>query len=75
VQPRILERHFNDLQNKYGAVVAVDLVNTVSTGLLELFRCCSIFFSNTQESCVSLYSREEKKACLQYQLVPGPYMS
>ncbi|TVU25729.1 hypothetical protein EJB05_28234 [Eragrostis curvula] len=26
--PRILERHFHDLQKKYGAVVAVDLVNT-----------------------------------------------
>ncbi|KAL6662182.1 hypothetical protein ACP70R_000041 [Stipagrostis hirtigluma subsp. patula] len=26
--PRVLERHFNDLQKKYGAVVAVDLVNT-----------------------------------------------
>ncbi|GJN06655.1 hypothetical protein PR202_ga24409 [Eleusine coracana subsp. coracana] len=27
-QPRILEKHFHDLQKKYGAVVAVDLVNT-----------------------------------------------
>uniref|UniRef100_A0A0E0F516 SAC domain-containing protein n=1 Tax=Oryza meridionalis TaxID=40149 RepID=A0A0E0F516_9ORYZ len=26
--PRVLERHFHDLQKKYGAVVAVDLVNT-----------------------------------------------
>ncbi|KAG8071018.1 hypothetical protein GUJ93_ZPchr0006g43248 [Zizania palustris] len=26
--PRILERHFHDLQKKYGAVLAVDLVNT-----------------------------------------------
>ncbi|KAK3119992.1 hypothetical protein QOZ80_9AG0679140 [Eleusine coracana subsp. coracana] len=26
--PRILEKHFHDLQKKYGAVVAVDLVNT-----------------------------------------------
>ena len=31
VQPRVLERHFHDLQKKYGAVLAVDLVNTVST--------------------------------------------
>ena len=30
VQPRVLERHFHDLQKKYGAVLAVDLVNTVS---------------------------------------------
>jgi len=28
VQPRVLERHFHDLQKKYGAVLAVDLVNT-----------------------------------------------
>nr|AAX96818.1 Similar to SAC domain protein 7 [Oryza sativa Japonica Group] len=27
--PRVLERHFHDLQKKYGAVVAVDLVNTM----------------------------------------------
>ncbi|GJN21310.1 hypothetical protein PR202_gb08775 [Eleusine coracana subsp. coracana] len=26
--PRVLERHFHDLQKKYGAVMAVDLVNT-----------------------------------------------
>ncbi|AQK71713.1 Phosphoinositide phosphatase SAC6 [Zea mays] len=26
--PRVLERHFHDLQKKYGAVLAVDLVNT-----------------------------------------------
>ncbi|KAM0830444.1 hypothetical protein ACQ4PT_066203 [Festuca glaucescens] len=26
--PRVLERHFNDLRKKYGAVLAVDLVNT-----------------------------------------------
>ncbi|WVZ75327.1 hypothetical protein U9M48_023394 [Paspalum notatum var. saurae] len=26
--PRVLERHFHDLQKKYGAVVGVDLVNT-----------------------------------------------
>jgi hypothetical protein len=26
--PRVLERHFNDLKKKYGAVLAVDLVNT-----------------------------------------------
>jgi len=31
VQPRVLERYFHDLQKKYGAVLAVDLVNTVST--------------------------------------------
>ena len=31
VQPRVLEWHFHDLQKKYGAVLAVDLVNTVST--------------------------------------------
>ncbi|XP_010238703.1 phosphoinositide phosphatase SAC7 isoform X2 [Brachypodium distachyon] len=26
--PHVLERHFNDLQKKYGAILAVDLVNT-----------------------------------------------
>ncbi|KAL6875745.1 hypothetical protein ACP4OV_013258 [Aristida adscensionis] len=26
--PKVLERHFHDLQKKYGAVVAIDLVNT-----------------------------------------------
>lgn len=31
----MLERHFHDLQKKYGAVVAVDLVNTVSDELLD----------------------------------------
>jgi hypothetical protein len=31
LQARVLERHFHDLQKKYGAVVAVDLVNTVIT--------------------------------------------
>ena len=35
-----------------------------------------IFFSlsNTQESCVSLYYREEIKARVDYQLTPVPYM-
>lgn len=33
LQPSVLERHFKDLQKKYGAVLAVDLVNTVSTVL------------------------------------------
>ncbi|KAH0970981.1 hypothetical protein GBA52_023137 [Prunus armeniaca] len=28
VQPRVAERHFLDLRKKYGAVLAVDLVNT-----------------------------------------------
>jgi accessory gene regulator protein AgrB len=35
LQRRVLERHFHDLQKKYGAVVAIDLVNTVSTELLN----------------------------------------
>jgi len=30
MQPRVLERHFLDLRKKYGAVLAVDLVNKVS---------------------------------------------
>jgi hypothetical protein len=35
IQPHVLERHFHDLKKKYGAVLAVDLVNTVSTMLLN----------------------------------------
>lgn len=30
MQPRVLERHFLDLRKKYGAVLAVDLVNKVN---------------------------------------------
>lgn len=29
LQPRVVERHFLDLRKKYGAVLAVDLVNKV----------------------------------------------
>ena len=32
MQPRVAERHFLDLRKKYGSVLAVDLVNTVSIG-------------------------------------------
>ena len=31
MQPRVLERHILDLRKKYGAVLAVDLVNKVNT--------------------------------------------
>ena len=53
LQARVLERHFHDLQKKYGAVVAIDLVNSVSIALLHslhyvvsrktttIFGCCS----------------------------------
>jgi hypothetical protein len=30
MQPRVLERHILDLRKKYGAVLAVDLVNKVN---------------------------------------------
>ncbi|KAE8671451.1 Phosphoinositide phosphatase SAC7 [Hibiscus syriacus] len=32
VQPRVTERHFLDLRKKYGVVLAIELVNTVSIG-------------------------------------------
>jgi hypothetical protein len=35
MQARVLERHFHDLQKKYGAIVAIDLVNSVSIALLD----------------------------------------
>ncbi|EEE52023.1 hypothetical protein OsJ_33741 [Oryza sativa Japonica Group] len=47
--PRVLERHFHDLQKKYGAVVAVDLVNT------DQNESSSFFSSKKQEKCVSFH--------------------
>lgn len=36
VQPKVVERHFHDLLQRYGHVVAVDLTNKVYSFLLIL---------------------------------------
>jgi len=50
VQPRVLERHFHDLQKKYGAVLAADLVNTVSALLLDFELTLVLLFSKLRKS-------------------------
>lgn len=36
MQPQIAERHFLDLRKMYGSVLAVDLLNKVSSGWLMI---------------------------------------
>jgi hypothetical protein len=37
IQPLVVERHFRDLQQRYGDVLAIDLINQVYI-LLSLFQ-------------------------------------
>lgn len=48
MQPQVIERHFLDIRKKYGAVIAVDLINKVNilslhNDFLECYLVIDIF--------------------------------
>ena len=54
----MIERHFHDLQKKYGAVVAIDLVNSVSIALSD-----SLHYVVSRQTTTIFWLEPQHKVC------------